>query len=75
MSDALDRAAKLEDEDRTRALATHNSKKEPPLIINHVRCCLNCEIPVSLARIECVNAVRCIDCQTFFELKEKQQRR
>ncbi len=74
MSDQFDQAAKLEQQDRERSLATHKANQEKPLVINGQRYCLDCEIRVPKQRIEACNAVRCIECQTLNEIKHKQGR-
>ncbi|MEN6619993.1 MAG: TraR/DksA C4-type zinc finger protein [Smithella sp.] len=43
----------------------HNGNDEDPLIINGVRCCLDCEKPIPLRRLKLQpNAKWCVPCQT-----------
>jgi len=45
---------------------------EKALIIDGVRCCLDCEEPILLRRLELeLNAVRCVECQTKRDIREK----
>ena len=67
LTDQLDQASTLEQSARDYALKKQQQQKEKPLIINGVRCCLDCEIEVLPARIKSVDAVRCVMCQVFHE--------
>lgn len=71
MSDSLDVAKKLEEEHLKHSLDALRSRREKPLVVDGERLCLNCEIAISQQRIEAVDAVRCIECQTFHEIKHK----
>jgi len=69
--DIIDEANTRADLFRDNALnaARQNNTSEPPLCIDGVRCCLDCEKPIPNGRLK-VNpdAVRCVGCQ---EQKEK----
>ena len=75
MTDILDQASKLEEQQRAASLAKQQANREKPLIINGVRCCLGCEITVPNERIKAVDAVRCIPCQVHEEAIQKHYRR
>lgn len=72
MADEMDTAQKIDELYRTSALIkakARHTEEEDPLIIDGVRCCLDCEKPIPLARLELQpNAHRCVQCQ---EKKEK----
>lgn len=73
--DDVDRAKELEQEHRLRAveneLASH-IERESPLIINGVRCCVDCRDPIPAKRLAArPDSVRCIECK---QIKEQKQR-
>ncbi|MBL4831610.1 MAG: TraR/DksA C4-type zinc finger protein [Aliivibrio sp.] len=70
MTDAVDQASTLEQLQRDNALQA-NQQHETPLIINGIRRCLACEETILTARINAVNAVRCINCQELHEHQQK----
>ena len=76
--DDLDRAKELEMRERQSALSrtlAAGQETEQPLIIDGVRCCVDCAYPISLARLAArPQSVRCIDCKTKKEKKETQYR-
>lgn len=74
MVDLLDRASGIEERQRELALKRQQSKKEKPLIIDGVRCCLNCEDIIPIARVKAVDAVRCITDQVLYEASQKHLR-
>ncbi|MCD1597878.1 TraR/DksA family transcriptional regulator [Rheinheimera aquimaris] len=73
MPDILDRAAELEQHQRDQALkAALNRPKETPRQDEHGRYCADCSTEIPALRLAKVPyAVRCIDCQTLTEHKEK----
>ena len=74
MSDQFDQASKLEQLAIDKAMQNHQQQKEKPLVINGVRCCLDCEEPILLERVKSVDAVRCITDQVHHEALQKHQR-
>ena len=70
MTDIIDRASAIEQQHRDNAIKA-SVVHEKPLIINGVRRCLECEVSILQARINAVNAVRCISCQGLFEHQQK----
>lgn len=74
MVDLLDRASSVEQRQRELALKQQQSKKEQPLIIDGVRCCLNCEEIIPIERVNAVDAVRCITDQILYEASQKHLR-
>lgn len=75
MTDILDQASKLEEQNLAQSLKSHEQRREQPHIIRGVRVCLGCEMPVPAKRIHAVNAVRCLDCQQYHEIKAQHYRR
>ncbi|WP_085299268.1 TraR/DksA C4-type zinc finger protein [Cognaticolwellia mytili] len=74
MADQFDQAAKLEQQALDIALSSHKPVKEQSLIIDGIRICLDCAIPVPQVRIEAVDAVRCVDCQTLNEFSNNRRK-
>lgn len=74
MTDQLDQASTLEQNARDYALKKQQQQKEKPLIINGVRCCLDCEEIIPIQRVKSVNAVRCITDQVHHEALQKHYR-
>jgi hypothetical protein len=74
LSDQFDQASKLEELARKEAIKNQQRTKEKPLVINGVRCCLDCEEAVAPLRVKSVDAVRCIGCQVHHEALQKHQR-
>jgi len=70
MSDVVDRASNLEEMNREQAIKA-NQQHEKPLIVKGIRRCLECEETILMARIQSVNAVRCISCQELHEHQQK----
>lgn len=72
MADEIDNAQKYDELYRNSALIkakARHTEEEDLLIINGVRCCLDCEKPIPPARLELQpDARRCVKCQ---EKKEK----
>mgnify|MGYP001268948962 CR=1 FL=1 len=68
MADEIDNAQKIDELYRNFALITAKARRiedDDPLIINGFRCCLDCEKPIPLARLELQpNARRCVTCQS-----------
>jgi len=71
MSDIIDSAQTLDELYRESALIAakmRHGSNEDPLIINGVRCCLDCEVPIPGGRLDKVpDARRCVNCQTKIE--------
>lgn len=74
LTDQFDQASELEQLALDKAMQNHKQTKEKPLIINGVRHCLDCEDLVLPARVQSVDAVRCISCQVHHEALQKHQR-
>lgn len=54
----------------TQALKKRPTEDDDPLIINGVRCCLDCEEPIPVARLKAhPGAKRCTSCQSKKERK------
>ena len=68
-TDPLDRASRTSELMIAHSLDAHkNRPKEEPLIIDGVRCCVDCEEPIPVRRIELLpDAVRCVECQEVHE--------
>ena len=65
--DIIDEANARADLFRKNALnaARQSNTSEPPLYIDGIRCCLDCEEPISAKRLKAnPDAVRCVGCQT-----------
>jgi RNA polymerase-binding transcription factor DksA len=75
LTDQFDQASKLEQLAISKALQNHQQQKEKPLVINDVRCCLDCEDSIALRRVKSVDAVRCIGCQVHHEALQKHKRK
>jgi RNA polymerase-binding transcription factor DksA len=75
LTDQFDQASKLEQLAISKALQNHQQQKEKPLVINGVRCCLDCGEPILLKRVKSVDAVRCIGCQVHHEALQKHKRK
>jgi len=79
--DIIDEAnarADLFRETALRALAKEGrgAPTENPLELDGVRCCLDCEAPIPLTRLELVpNGVRCTECQAKHEERKKAESR
>jgi len=61
-------------EEQTRERGIHNARlqhKEPALIINGKRMCVDCEEEINPKRVESVNAIRCSECQPYYEMRSK----
>jgi DnaK suppressor protein len=72
--DILDSAKQAEMADRKRALAAQKRKAQEPeqLIVDDEVLCIECEELVSKPRLAAKpNAARCIECQSFYELKDR----
>ncbi len=51
--------------------ARQNDQLELPLNIDNIRCCLDCEAPIPVERLNAKpDAVRCVDCQARKEYME-----
>jgi RNA polymerase-binding transcription factor DksA len=74
VTDQFDQASKLQQLAIDKAMQNHQQKKEKPLIINGIYCCLDCEDTIAAKRVQLVNAVRCINCQVHHEALQKHQR-
>lgn len=74
MADIADIATQIENENRTKAIEHAKQNREQPNVINGETLCLDCDDIVLQIRVDSVNAVRCIDCQTFKEIKTSQGR-
>lgn len=56
------------------AAALRHGNDEDPLIINGVRCCLDCEEPIPEGRLELEpDARRCVPCQTKHEKNNRRK--
>jgi len=75
MADDLDRAKDLEMHQRDVALKNQLAgavETEEPLIIDGMRCCVDCGEVIPEERLRArPESVRCIDCKTFKEVREK----
>ena len=75
--DELDKAKELEMQQREEALRNVLSQpdhgiNEQPWIEDGVRLCLDCGDPIPLMRLKIrPDAVRCVDCKTVWEKKNK----
>ncbi len=73
MADEIDNAQKYDELYRNSALIRAKVRQidnDAPLIINGVRCCLDCAKPIPPARLELQpDARRCVSCQTKKERK------
>ncbi len=68
--DFLDRASDQEERFRSASIKQATTKAtEQPDEDEHGRYCLDCAIDIPQARIDAVNAVRCVKCQTKREKK------
>lgn len=74
LPDQFDQASKLAQLEISKALENHQQRKERPLVIKGVRCCLDCEIAVEPKRVKLVDSIRCISCQVHHEALQKHQR-
>ena len=72
--DLIDRASELEQRQRDQAIqAARNPPKEQPRQNENGRYCIDCTVQIPTKRLQKVPfAVRCIDCQTLKEIKDKQ---
>ena len=68
MADEIDSAQRMDELYRTSAVVKTRAlyiEDDEPLIINGVRCCMDCEKPIPPARLDLQpNARRCVKCQT-----------
>lgn len=73
MTDVLDRASQLEEQQRKQAIGAQRLKpQEKPNELHGHRYCLDCDIEIKTQRlIAAPNAVRCVDCQEIFEHENK----
>jgi DnaK suppressor protein len=69
--DDLDRAKELEMAQRQQALDNQRHRAqitEQPLVIDGVRCCIDCEMPIPPPRLAVQpESVRCVDCKSTAE--------
>ena len=72
--DQFDRAQKLEQQQRDRALkAARQRPAEQPLMVDGIRVCIDCLDDILTARLEHIpDAVRCISCQQDYERRDRQ---
>jgi RNA polymerase-binding transcription factor len=72
MTDVIDRACELEQQQLEQALAAAKPQAEQPQEFNGHRYCLVCDIELSTKRlIAHADAVRCVDCQHLHEHQQK----
>lgn len=72
MSDIIDRAARLEQQQREQAIVQSKGVAELPHEHRGHRYCLCCDVELNTKRLLVVpTAVRCIDCQTLYEHQQK----
>jgi len=72
VTDQIDQACKLEQKQREQALAACEMPIEKPNELHGHRYCLDCDIELSTNRlIANPKAVRCVECQTLLEHKNK----
>ena len=78
MPDIIDEANERADLFRENALSAKMAElslggvPETPLYLDGIRCCLDCEEPISLRRLEIQpDAVRCVPCQTGHDERRK----
>ncbi len=75
MTDDIDRANASAQFNNDLALYQHRSeRKQPPQVwVGGSVLCMDCEFAISSERLRAVpDCVRCIDCQTAHEIREKQ---
>ncbi len=66
--DEADNAQVYEEQTRERGISNARQQhKEPALIINGKRMCIDCEDEINPKHVEAVNAIRCQHCQPFYE--------
>jgi len=72
--DQFDRAQKLEQQQRDRALkAARHRPTEQPIVVDGIRVCIDCMDDIEAQRLEYVaDAVRCISCQKDYERRNGQ---
>ena len=71
--DEADSAQVYEEQTRERGILNAKQQhKEPALIINGKRMCVDCEEEINPKRVEAVNAIRCRHCQPFYEIRSSQ---
>lgn len=67
-ADAIDNACDLEEMQRAQALSNHKNKTtHQPLVVDGVRCCIDCGDSINNRIKMLPNAVRCVICQEQFE--------
>ena len=72
MADAVDQAAALEQIQRDYALAAAKKSPEQPNEYHGHRYCIDCDIEITTKRLMAnPNAVRCVECQTLQEHKNR----
>ncbi|OUR62042.1 hypothetical protein A9Q74_06230 [Colwellia sp. 39_35_sub15_T18] len=72
MTDVVDKACELEQKQREQALAAARVTIEKPKELHGHRYCLDCDLELDTNRlIANPKAVRCVDCQTLLEHKNK----
>lgn len=70
--DDLDRAQQIEELHRAQAISKMRSAaEEPEYDDDGNRICLDCGIIIPIQRVNAVNAVRCVDCQSVIEAKQR----
>ncbi len=76
MTDVLDRAQEIEQQQREQALMQAKQQPEQPNELDGHRYCLDCDVGIKTKRLLAApNAVRCVDCQELHEHHQKQYRR
>lgn len=75
MTDVIDKASEIEQQQTAQAIAACRSTEETPYELNGHRFCLDCGIELTTARLLAMpNAVRDIDCQVLHERDLKHYR-
>jgi len=70
--DEADSAQVYEEQTRERGIRNATQQhKEPALVINGKRMCVDCEEEINPKRVEAVNAIRCEHCQPYYEMRSK----
>jgi len=73
LADDMDKAQQIEEKNRQASIKRALNNRETPNIVNGQILCLDCYVTVPPERVKAANAVRCIECQTFEEIRLKKQ--
>ncbi len=70
--DVFDRASELEQADQQRMIDRHRQRVQlPPVVIDGVPCCRDCEEPIADRLAVNPQACRCLECQQRQELRDR----